>query len=68
MSFKDTVLMILNELVMKMRYKFMYPCFDLNTKSDAFKKQTNKQTPNSNMYCKSSRTGQFLIKTKCALI
>lgn len=31
MSFKDTVLMILNELVMKMRYKFMYPCFDLNT-------------------------------------
>lgn len=42
MSFKDTVLMILNELVMKKRYKFMYPCFDLNTKSDAFKKQTNK--------------------------
>lgn len=44
MSFKDTVLMILNELVIKMRYKFMYPCFDLNTKSDAFKKQTTKQT------------------------
>lgn len=35
--------MILNELVMKMRYKFMYPCFDLNTKSDALKKTNQPQ-------------------------